>query len=118
MSIGNTQPPVRREGRLEIAAPDGPEHSLSGQVAGRQACSPLEERQLRLVGLKPGAVQGQVGRAGGELGPGLHQLLGDGLIQSRNIDTSKHIIMNTHKYMKHEHLRHKDPWERTSSPGP
>jgi len=115
MSIGNTQPPVRREGRLEIAAPDGPEHGLSGQVAGQQACSPLEERQLRLVGLKPGAVQGQVGRAGGKLGPGLNQLLCNGLTNTRFI-TSMHNSKREYHSIEYKYLRHRDPWERSSGP--
>ena len=61
MSIGKTQPPVRREGTLEVAAPDGPEHGLGGQVAGQQASSALEQRQFGLVGLEPRVAHGQVG---------------------------------------------------------
>jgi len=83
-SIRSTQPPVRRVGSLEIAAPDRPEDGLRGQIAGQQASRPLEERQLCLVGLEPGMAQGQIGRAGGQLGPGLHQLFCNGLTHSTN----------------------------------
>ena len=60
MKIGRAQPPVRREGCLEIAAPDGPEHGLGGQVTGQQASSALTQRQFGLVSLEPRVAHGQI----------------------------------------------------------
>jgi hypothetical protein len=82
MKVCRAQPPVRREGGLEEAAPDGPDDGLCNQVDGQQAGRPLEKRQFGLVGLKPSMAYSQVGRAGGQGGPGLHQLLSDGLAQN------------------------------------
>jgi len=79
------QPPVRREGGGKVAAPDGPEDGLSGQVEGQQAGGPLKQRQLRLVGAQPNVAGGQVGRTNGQVGPRLNELLGDGLAQNCNL---------------------------------
>jgi len=111
MRICRAQPPVRREGGLKVPAPDGSEDGLQGQIAGQQTGGPLEERQLCLVSLKPGAVQGQVGRAGGELSPGLNQLLCNGLtnntIYHLHADTQREYItlLNTNTYVTGAHGR-------------
>ena len=68
-----------------MPAPNGPEDGLCGQVDGQQAGRPLEQRQLRLVGAKPGMAIGQIGRANGQVGPRLNELLGDGLAQDCNL---------------------------------
>ena len=65
-----------------MPAPDGPEDGLRGQVNGQQAGRPLEQRQLSLVSLEPCVAHGQVGRAGGQAGPGLYQLPGNGLTKN------------------------------------